>query len=152
MNNKLLYLGMRVEIANRFAVKDLEKKYNSIYKDTKIFDLCKNGRITVEKKGVMLIARGIKNEKLPSSGLTNFSVMRKIDRNEEVKRVVQIINVLGNDRLIRERVSLFVNGKSLLNAIPELGILRTAFLDIDSMIPGFVRTGWYYAPEAFFNS
>jgi hypothetical protein len=150
MSSKLFYLGMRVEIANRFMVKDLEKKYNSIHKDTKIFDLCKNGRITVEKKSAMLMAKGIKNDKLSTSGLTNFSVMRKISKDEEARRIVQIINVLGNDRLIRERISLFINCKSLLNAIPELDILRTAFLNIESVMPGFIKTGWYYAPEALF--
>jgi len=149
--SKPLYLGVRVEIANRFAVKDLQKKYNSAHDETQIFDLHKDGKITVEKKDSMLIARGAKSDK-PSStgGLVNFSVMAEVNKDEEVRRIVQIVNVLGNDRLIRERVALFVNGKSLLNAIPELNQLKDAFISIESMMPGFIKSGWYYAPEAIF--
>lgn len=145
--NKSLYLGLRVEIANRFLTQDIKKKYNAKHKDTKIFDLCREGRITVEKVDSMVIARGEKSPKGPT-GLVNFAVMSKINDQTEIERVVKIVNVLGNDRLIRERVNVFVDGKSLLNAIPELDQLRTALLSIETIMPGFVKAGWYYAPEA----
>ena len=148
--SKPLYLGVRVEVANRFlTVKNLEKHYNSAHTDTQVFDLHQDGKITVEKKDSMLIARGTKHDKF-STGLVNFSVMAELKKNEDIKRVVQIVNVLGNDRLIRERVEIFVKGNSLLNAIPELKVLKDAFIALDSIKPGFVRSGWYYAPEAKF--
>lgn len=146
--DKPLYLGVRVELANRFLiVDDLESEFNSAHDTTKIFDIYQEGKITVEKKDSMLIARGAKNEK-NSTGLVNFSVMVEVVNGEEIKRVVQIINVLGNDRLIREKVSTFVNGKSSLNAIPEMNELKKAFINLDSILPGFLKAGWYYAPEA----
>jgi len=148
--SKPLYLGVRVEIANRFAVKDLADTFNADHDDTQIFDLHKDGKITVEKKDSMLIARGAKNDKPNNSGLVNFSLMAEVNKDEELRRVVQIVNVLGNDRLIRERVNVFVNGKSLLNAIPELDQLKNAFVSLESMMPGFIKAGWYYAPEAIF--
>ena len=145
-----LYLGVRVEVAKRFfVVKDLIKQYNKTHQTTQLFDLYRDGKITVEKKDSMLVARGAVNDK--GSGLVNFSVMTEAKKTEDLKRVVQIINVLGNDRLIREKVSLFVSGHSLLNAIPELTELKDAFIEIDSMIPGFINAGWYYAPEAMFK-
>lgn len=149
--SKPLYLGVRIELANRFlTVKNLEARFNSAHDATQIFDLHRDGKITVEKKDAMLIARGVKNEKGPT-GLVNFSVMAEVAKNEEVKRVVQIVNVLGNDRLIRERVTVFVSGNSLLNAIPEMNVLRDAFINLDSILPGFIKAGWYYAPEARFK-
>lgn len=147
---KTFYLGVRVEVASRFVtVDDLEEQYNKTHQSTKILDMYHDGKITVEKKDAMLIARGAKNEK--KSGLINFSVMIKSKQKEEIKRIVQIVNVLGNDRIIRERVSLFIEGKSLLNAIPELAKLSEAFTEINVLIPGFVKAGWYYAPEAVFR-
>ena len=146
---KPFYIGFRVEIAGRFITKqNLVKKYNSSHKKTQIFDLHKNGKITVEKDGNMLIAHGEKSDK-DSTGMVNFSVMAKNgDQRNEIERIIQIINVLGNDRLIRERVNTFVSGHSVLNAIPELAELKNAFIELDSIIPGFIRAAWYYAPEA----
>ena len=145
-----LYLGVRVEIANRFVTaSDLVKQYNKAHKTTQLFDLHRDGKITVEKKDSMLVARGAVNDK--GSGLVNFSVMAETQKAEDLKRVVQIINVLGNDRLIREKISVFVSGRSLLNAIPELTEMKDAFIAIDSIIPGFIKAGWYYAPEAMFK-
>lgn len=147
--SKPLYLGVRVEVANRFVVATLEKDYNKAHNKTKIFDLCEEGKITAEKKDSMLIAHGTSDKNI-TTGLVNFSVMTELNTDKEIKRIVQIINVLGNDRLIREKVSLFVNGKSILNAIPELKGIRDAFISIESIMPGFVKSGWYYAPEAKF--
>jgi len=148
--SKPLYLGVRVEVATRFTSKDLMKKYNSAHNDTQIFDLHDNGKITVEKKDAMLIARGAKNDKPNGNGLVNFSLMAEVNKDEELRRIVQIVNVLGNDRLIREKVSLFVDGKSLLNAIPEINQLKAAFISLETVMPGFIKSGWYYAPEAIF--
>jgi uncharacterized protein YydD (DUF2326 family) len=81
--------------------------------------------------------------------MTNFSVMAKAgNKKSDIERVVQIINVLGNDRLIRERVLTFVDGNSMLNHIPELEHLKVAFEDLEKLMPGFIKTAWYYAPEA----
>lgn len=147
--SKPLYLGVRVEIANRFLPrKNLIKQYNKTHTSTQLFDLYQDGKITVEKNCSMLIARGAKNDKGKSSGLVNFSVMAEINKMEEARRVIQIVNVLGNDRLIREKVSVFVSGRSILNALPELAELKLAFKDLDSIMPGFIKSGWYYAPEA----
>lgn len=148
--NKPLYLGVRVEIAGRIAVKDLPKKYNTSHQDTQILDFHKDGKITVEKKESMIVARGTKNDKPYSNNMVNFSLMASVARESEIKRIVQIVNVLGNDRLIKEKISLFVSGKSLLNSIPEIDRLRGAFIDLDSIMPGFIKSGWYYAPEATF--
>lgn len=146
------YIGMRVEIISRIVTNDIHeivKKYNNSH-SAKLFDLYVNGKITVERKDSMLIARGTNDKrKKKNGGVINFAVMVPIAKND-VERVVQIINVLGNGRLIRERVNSFVGGNSTLNKLPELNGLVTALSEIDKYIPGFVKGGWYYAPEANF--
>lgn len=147
-----LYIGVRVELASRVARLDKLKSYNRKFKTTRVFDVTDNGRITVEKSSQMIIAKGKKDEKGPN-GLVNFSVMTTQDTDEpaEIERVVKIVNVLGNDRLIRERVHTFVTGRSLLNSIPELKPLVEAFRNLEDLMPGFIEAGWYYAPEARFQ-
>ena len=150
--NMPLYIGVRVEVANRLIDIEKLKTYNRRFKTTRVFDITDNGRITVEKSNQMIIARGKRNEK-GSNGLVNFSLMTKSDATakEEVERIVKIVNCLGNERLIRERVHTFVHGRSLLNQLPELKELKVAFNNLEELMPGFIEAGWYYAPEALFE-
>ena len=147
-----LYVGVRVEVANRVANIEKLKAYNRRFKTTRVFDITDNGRITVEKSNQMIIARGKRNEK-GSNGLVNFSLMTKSNTAtvKDIERIVKIVNVLGNERLIRERVHTFVHGRSLLNNIPELKELNSAFSNLEEIMPGFIEAGWYYAPEALFE-
>jgi len=144
-----IYIGVRVEVASRLATVEKLKAYNKKNRKTRVFDITDNGRVTVEKSSQMIIAKG-KKEEGRINGLINFSVMSKQSDCSDLERVVKIINVLGNDRLIRERVLTFVTGNSLLNSIPELNGLVEAFNNLEALIPGFIEAGWYYAPEAKF--
>ena len=144
------YIGFRIEVANKYIVKNFVSRVNSSKnKKIRLVELRKDGKITIEKKDNMLIVHGVKAD--VKTGLTNFSLLAYIEGGNETDRIVKIINVLGNDRLIREKVSLFVHGKSILNDIPELSLLKTTLLKIERMSPGFILNSWYYAPEAMFE-
>lgn len=145
------YIGFRIEIASRIITADISKLIDQYNTDNqKIFDLHTNGRISIEHKDSMLIARG-ENDQGKNNNIRNinFSVMIPIE-TKEIDRIVQIVNVLGNGRLIRERVKTFVDGQSMLNKLPELTGLVIALSNIDLYIPGFISGSWYYAPEAKF--
>jgi hypothetical protein len=144
------YIGLRVEIVSRVIHSDLEniiEQYNSS-DESRIFDPYTDGKITVERTKELLIARGEKNEAKRKQGpMVNFSLMIPLEQ-KEVGRVVQIVNVLGNGRLIRERINTFMEGNSTLNYLPELCELQKAIKDLNKYMPGIIRGGWYYAPEA----
>jgi hypothetical protein len=146
--SKEFYIGFRIEIANKYIVRNFTRKFNTAKNPkTKILDLFKDGKIIIEKKKDMLIAHGAKAEK-DREGLTNFALLTSIGKDKDnMNRLIKIINVLGNDRLIREKISVFVQGKSILNGLPELNPIRTAMIRIESIAPGFMHNGWYYAPE-----
>ena len=147
-----MYIGFRVEIASRIIKDDPEDivaQYNSTG-DSRVFDLHTNGRITADKSDTMIIARGANDPRIrKGGGMINFAIM--IPMQDGIERVVQIVNILGNGRLIRERVKTFTDGRSTLNQIPELEELVPAFLDLDTYAPGLINGGWYYAPEAMFD-
>lgn len=144
-----LFIGVRVEITNKTSrIKGIDDTYKKIYKTEEIFDYHDNGRITVERNNEMLIVKGKTEDKF-TTGLINFSVMSELKRDEkELYRVVKIVNVLGNDRLIKERVKTFVDGKSMLNNLQEFSGLQSIFININDLAPGFIDLAWYYAPEA----
>lgn len=146
-----LYVGFRIEVTNRYIVRNFIRRFNGTQKALQVADLHRDGKISIEKTENMLIARGIKAEK-SDSGLANFAAMVKVSDYDELERIVKIINVLGNDRLIRERVYSFIGGKSVLNAIPQLAPMKDAFIKIERLAPGFIKAGWYYAPEAIFGN
>jgi len=145
----LLYIGVRVEISNRSSkIKGIKESYFKNYNTENIFDYHENGKITVERTQEMLIVRGKTEDKF-TTGLINFSVMNPLsDDPKEISRLVKIVNVLGNDRLIKERVKTFVEGKSMINNLAEFKGLVKVFMNINEISPGFIESAWYYAPEA----
>lgn len=147
------YIGFRIEIASRLLPSCSDKmiEQHNAGGNTQIVGLQHNGRITVSKEGGLVTASGAEDKrKIPSKigALVNFGVVLPMDKRDDLVRVVEIINVLGNGRLIRERVDTFAHGQSMLNQIPELTALRQAMHDLETHMPGFLNSGWYYAPEA----
>jgi len=146
----MTYLGFRIEIVNHMLARSLEKRFNAKFPSAKISNVVKDGKITVERLNGMLIAHGTKADY--KTRLTNFALLCDVpEGKEELFRLVQIMNVLGNDRLIKEKISSFVDKKSMLVSLPQLNPIRDAIIKLDTMMPGFIRHGWYYAPEAMFD-
>ena len=143
-----MLIGVRVEVTNRLTkIKTLDKIYKKKFHQEHIFDFNVNGRITVEKIGDMIIARGRKEDKF-TTGMSNFAAMEVVMLNqEEISRIAKIVNVLGNDRLIKEKIRTFIDGKSVLNNLTEFDGLTLIFNNINNIAPGFLDNGWYYAPE-----
>lgn len=141
---KKSYLGVRVEVVNKF-ISDTKTLKDSC-SIAKVENIMEDARITVEKKDGMLIARGKEDPKM-QNGMINFSLMAPVTK-QEAERVVMITNVLGNDKLIKEKVATLCSGESVLNDIPEFQAIKQAFHEIDDENPGFIKNAWYYAPEA----
>jgi len=146
------YIGFRVEVASRIAGGKAEKLIKRFNKKgrSRVFDLFINGKITVERIDEMLIARGAENNNKKNTPNVNFAIMIPIDECD-TDRIVQIVNVLGNGRLIRERTKTFVDGQSAINKIPEFHGIIDAFKDLDKLMPGLINASWYYAPEAIYD-
>ena len=144
-----LYIGVRVEISG-MIVGDASL-LPGICSNANIADIHTDGRVIVERPSGMLIGRGKTDIKSKGDNLVNFSLMAPACSKNDAIRVVKIVNVLGNDKLIREKVSVFVSGESVLCNIPEMKFLVEAFKEIDSVFKGFISKGWYFAPEAKFK-
>ena len=150
MPKRMYYVGFRIEIPNKGFNKKVVKSFNALDLPTQIFDFNLDGRITIEKLDGMLIAHG--DRSIIPAGMSNFSMMTKISSNKALaERLVKIINVLGNDKLIRERILTFFENKSVINSIPELFPIIEAIAELEKLLPGFIKNGWYYAPEAKFK-
>ena len=145
----LSYIGFRVEFADyllQCKTHSLMKKYNC--DDYCIGDIYKNGKIKSENKNGLILARGLddpNNKKLKKT--SNLSLLIPIGQ-KEIVRVIKIINVLGNGKLLKERLDVFAENKSVLNHLPEINTMVAAINNLEKHLPGIIRHAWYYAPDA----
>lgn len=143
-------VGVRIEIPNRkiFGA-DLPKTYKNKFNCPNfIYDYKQNSKIIGKQYNGMLIAVG----EATCDELISFSVL--VDcRNDlsKVERMIKILNVLGDDRLIKEKIKIYMSGKSLLNALPELNGLKRSFENLNHIIPNFIENAWFSAPAAKFR-
>jgi hypothetical protein len=138
-------VGVRIEIPNKFLgnidIMSVYKKNKSIC----IHDYCHGGNIVPRHVKDLLLAKNDGADGLSS----NFSILINFGNDlMKVERVAKIMNILGDDRLFKEKVKTFVIGKSVLNAIPELAGLKQAFLMLETLIPKFTEVAWLSAPDA----
>lgn len=144
----MAFIGFRIEVAKKFNKRDLDKlmrSYNEKSGLARIMDFNINSKIFPEEKSDLIYV-GTQDSK-KNDGFSNFSIMLKVPRKKEVIRLTKIINVLGNDRVIRERISVFTKKQSMLNDLKELNDLIPSLKLLNDFVPGILNNGYYYAPE-----
>jgi hypothetical protein len=65
---------------------------------------------------------------------------------QQTDRIGKLTFVLANDRIIKERISSILTGKSKISIIPEYGWLKDALMEIGSLIPEILTKGYYHSP------
>lgn len=65
----------------------------------------------------------------------------------EALRTARIVNVLSNDKVKRERIHDFLQGKSVLKHLPQFERLIGTFIEFDRLVPRFITTAAMYVPE-----
>ncbi len=70
----------------------------------------------------------------------------------DVVRLVKIANVLADEQLLKEPVSRWLAGESVLAPVPEYAGLVAGLQKLLTLIPGAKRRGTVYAPEARINT
>jgi uncharacterized FAD-dependent dehydrogenase len=84
------------------------------------------------------------------SSRTNFMVSVE-EKSQKAVRDVQIANVLTNDKIKKERIEDYMEGKSVLEHIDTFKNLREAFEAIEDIIPSFISYATMYVPEIRFR-
>lgn len=140
-------IGFKIEIEKNIKKSDFNK-IKKAYGESGLIqaaDFEKGMRVVPKQVKDMIIVDTAPNK---YDDITLFSILAPIKKKYELKRLVKIINVLGNDRVIKERISTFTRKQSMLNNLPELECLLDAMLRLDNFIPGIVNLGYYYSPVA----
>ena len=65
---------------------------------------------------------------------------------EQTDRIGKLTFVLANDRIIKERVSTIVSGKSKISIIPEYDWLKNTLTDLGTIIPEIMAKAYFHVP------
>ena len=65
---------------------------------------------------------------------------------EQTERIAKLTFLLANDRIIKERVSSLLNGRSKISIIPEYNWLKDAILDFAKIVPEITSKAYFHIP------
>lgn len=146
-------LGVRVEVPTRL-LRSLMAKQGDIaaeHGDVR-FDDARFGGFVGEWEGSGVVSAF--GHTLPGkrSERTNFMAgFEAGDGFAEAVRTARIINVLSNDKVRREHIRDFMEGRSVLKHLPQFERLGAAFAEFDRLVPRFTAMAIIHVPEAHFG-
>lgn len=149
-NNDIARFGVRVEM-NSSYMKDFIKSSCSIVRDDlELGPISWHGTVIPEDHVDMAISAFRSNENRWDSDKVSFSLIgnRDYPNNgfEQTDRLGKLTFVLTNDRIIKERISHILTGKSKISIIPEYDWLASSINEISGFMPEIINKGYYHAP------
>jgi uncharacterized protein len=111
------------------------------------------GSVETEEVGVVKVSNG-RTTNSSKNYLANLALFRKFESENperELYRLVEIVNVLCDGQLLREPVSRFLTGKSVLSPIKEFDSIREGVAKLVNAFPKLGTRCSLYAPEARLN-
>lgn len=150
-NNDTARFGIRVEMSATH-MKDFNKSNCTIFKgnELEIGPLSWNGTVIPEDHLDMAISAFRSNENRWKSDKVSFSLIRNRpfpDTGfEQTNRIGQLTFVLTNDRIIKEKVSHILTGKSKISMMHEYDWLKDSLEEVSHIIPEIITKAYYHAP------
>jgi uncharacterized FAD-dependent dehydrogenase len=149
-NNDYAKFGIRIECSSS-VMKDFHKSNCSMSNDIlDIGPLSWAGTVIPEDHIDMAISAFRSNEARWKSDKVSFNMMSNIffknNGFEQTNRIGQLTFILGNDRVIKEKLSSIINNKSQISIIPEYDWLSDAITNINNIMPDIIQKGYFHVP------
>jgi hypothetical protein len=149
-NNDIARFGIRVEM-NASIMKDFNKSNCTITKDDlEIGPLSWGGTVIPEDHGDLAISAFRSNEARWKSDKVSFTLIGKKsfpDKGvEQTDRLGKLTFILSNDRILKERVSYILAGKSKISIIPEYDWLKDTIKELAAIIPEIGTKAYFHVP------
>jgi Pyridine nucleotide-disulphide oxidoreductase len=150
-NNDVARFGIRIE-TNSSIMKDFNRSNCTITKgnDLEIGPLSWYGTVIPEDHLDMAISAFRSNENRWKSDKVSFSLIGSrpfpAAGFEQTDRIGKLTFVLSNDRIIKERVSSILQGKSKISIIPEYDWLKDVIIDFANIIPEVATKAYFHVP------
>lgn len=149
-NNDKAKFGVRLEISSSY-MKDFAKSNCTITKDNiELGPLCWEGTVIPEDHGDLAISAFRSNENRWHTDKVSFNLIGDIDFPgqgcEQIDRLGQLTFVLTNDRIMKEKVSTFLNKKSTISIMKEYDWLHNAINGVSEFMPEILTKGNFHVP------
>jgi hypothetical protein len=149
-NNDIARFGIRVE-ANSGVMKDFNKSNCTITKgDLELGPMSWYGTIIPEDHLDMAISAFRSNENRWKSDKVSFNLIgsRPFPNMgfEQTNRIGGLTFVLSNDRIIKERISSILAGKSKISVIKEYDWLKETITDLATILPEIATKAYFHVP------
>ena len=150
-NNDIAKYGIRVEI-NSDLMKEFNKSNCSITRgnELELGPFSWNGTIIPEDHVDMAISAFRSNENRWKTDKLSFNLIgnRTFPGNgfEQTDRIAKLTFILSNDRIIKEKISNILTGKSKISIIPEYDWLKTEIKNLSTIMPEVVNKGHFHVP------
>lgn len=150
-NNDFAKFGIRVEV-NSPNMKDFNKSNCTLFKDNslEIGPLSWNGTVIPEDHVDLAISAFRSNENRWKSDKVSFQMIGNINfpNNgcQQTDRIGKLTFVLSNDRIIKEKISTILAGKSKISIIPEYEWLKNSLTELENIIPDITLKGNFHVP------
>lgn len=150
-NNDIAKFGIRFEL-NSSIMKEFNKSNCTIKKsnDIEIGPLCWNGTVIPEDHVDLAISAFRSNENRWKTDKVSFSLIKDVyfpnNGFEQTDRIGKLTFLLANDRIIKEKVSYIINGKSKISIMKEYDWLKPVIQDLSSIFPEILSKGYFHVP------
>jgi uncharacterized FAD-dependent dehydrogenase len=150
-NNDVAKFGIRIEVSSSI-MKDFNKSNCTLTKgDIEIGPFSWFGTVIPEDHIDLAISAFRSNENRWKSDKVSFSLIGSRPYPgkgfEQTDRIGKLTFVLANDRIIRERVSHILNGKSKISIlIPEYEWLKAAITELSAVVPEISTKAYFHVP------
>lgn len=149
-NNEMARFGIRIEMATS-SMKDYNKSNCTLLKNNlEIGPLSWFGTVIPEDHVDLAISSFRSNENRWKTDKVSFSLIGNISTDnigaEQTDRIGKLTFVLTNDRIIKEKVSTILSGKSKISIIPEYAWLSKELTDLSTVMPDLLTKAYFHAP------
>lgn len=149
--NEIAQFGIRVELPSDSLHSFNNSNCTITKKDELIIGpFSWNGTVIPEDHDDMAITSFRANEERWASDKVSFNLIgnRHFPGNgfEQTDRLAKLTFVMANDRILKEKISTFMNKKSKISIIKEYDWLKNTIEELTSYIPDLQSKGCFYVP------
>lgn len=150
-NNDIARFGIRIEM-NAPVMKDFNKSNCTLTKgsEVEVGPFSWYGTVIPEDHLDVAISAFRSNENRWKSDKVSFSLIgnRHFPETgfEQTDRIGKLTFVLSNDRIIKERVSHILTGKSKISIIPEYDWLKETIAELAVAVPEIATKAYFHVP------
>jgi uncharacterized FAD-dependent dehydrogenase len=149
-NNDMARFGIRIE-TNSANMKEFNRSNCTITKgDLELGPFSWYGTVIPEDHLDLAISAFRSNENRWKSDKVSFNLIghRPFPGAgfEQTDRIGKLTFVLANDRIIKERVSTILTGKSKISIIPEYEWLKETLIELGAIVPEITTKAYFHVP------